>query len=130
MAAKIRIIGKNTATLMVSILFCLAIAETAVRVMYPEKPQPEDLPSAIRLTDYMTYDPNLGWKLKPHATGTLVTSEYQTHISINSKGVRGPEIPYAKADNERRVLILGDSFIEGDSQIYSNKKWIVSHGVV
>ena len=100
-------------TILVSILFCFAIAEIAIRVVIPEEPEPEDLPSSIRLFDYGTHDPYLGWALKPGAVGSRVTSEYQTHISINSRGVRGPEIPYAKAGDERRVLILGDSFAEG-----------------
>lgn len=34
---------------------------------------------------------------------------------MNSKGIRGPEYSYKKADDEYRILILGDSFAEGYS---------------
>lgn len=40
------------------------------------------------------------------------TSEWDVEYRINSLGIRGPEIQ-AKAGNELRILILGDSFVEG-----------------
>lgn len=37
---------------------------------------------------------------------------YDNIIEYNSKGYRGPEVPYEKPDNVYRILIIGDSFVE------------------
>ena len=107
MIIKCKKFAKNVVTLLFSILFCIAVAEIAFRIALQEELKPIDL------SDYMTYDSLLGWKHKPNSESTLATSEFQTRIKINSNGVRGPEVSYAKAENERRILILGDSFAEG-----------------
>ena len=107
MIIKCKEFAKNVVTLLFSILFCIAVAEIAFRIALQEEPK------SIDLSDYMTHDSLLGWKLKPNSEGTLATSEFQTRIKINSNGVRGPEVSYVKAENERRILILGDSFAEG-----------------
>ena len=39
--------------------------------------------------------------------------EFSFKFSINKMGIRYPDIPLAKAPNENRVLLLGDSFTEG-----------------
>ena len=104
---------KNTVTLLFSILFCIAVGEFAFRIAFQEEQKPTGIERSFQRSDYMTHDPLLGWKLKPNSEGTLATSEYQTRIKINSNGVRGPEVSYAKAENELRILILGDSFAEG-----------------
>ncbi|UCD64233.1 MAG: SGNH/GDSL hydrolase family protein [Candidatus Zixiibacteriota bacterium] len=62
---------------------------------------------------FVEYDPTLGWRKIPGKTAKHVTSEYEITESINSKGLRGPEYPYAKDSSEYRVLVLGDSFVEG-----------------
>ena len=62
---------------------------------------------------FVEYDPLLGWKKIPNVSGLRITPEYSITESINSKGIRGPEYPYEKPNNEYRILILGDSFAEG-----------------
>jgi lysophospholipase L1-like esterase len=113
MIMKCKEFAKNAATLLFSILFCIAVAEIAFRIALQEEPKPIDLDRYFQRWFYMTHDSLLGWKHKPNSEGTIATPEYQTRIIINSNGVRGPEVSYAKAENERRVLILGDSFAEG-----------------
>jgi len=54
-------------------------------------------------------DDLLGWKLRPNATDTWG----KTHIAINSKGARGPEVEYAKRSHVKRILYLGDSVTFG-----------------
>jgi len=49
----------------------------------------------------------------PGRSGWQHSDEYDSYIAINSKGLRDPERPYAKPDGVFRVLMLGDSFVEG-----------------
>jgi hypothetical protein len=61
----------------------------------------------------LRFDPNLGWSKPPREQAMLHRAEYRTHLRINSRGLRGPEVSYEKPDGVRRVLLLGDSFVEG-----------------
>jgi lysophospholipase L1-like esterase len=49
----------------------------------------------------------------PGRTGWQHTAEYNSYIVINSKGLRDRERPYAKPDGTFRILMVGDSFVEG-----------------
>jgi lysophospholipase L1-like esterase len=53
-------------------------------------------------------DQELGWRHRPGAR----PSGDKT-IQINTKGLRGPEVPYRKGDDEYRILFLGDSIAFG-----------------
>ncbi|MBI3933027.1 MAG: SGNH/GDSL hydrolase family protein [Acidobacteria bacterium] len=66
----------------------------------------------VRLT-YMMPDPLLGHRHRPGARATIVGPEYAMTIAINSRGLRGAERDYAPASEVLRVLLLGDSFVEG-----------------
>lgn len=59
---------------------------------------------------FMT-DPNVGPRLRPGAQIRYTTVEFTTDISVNAQGVRDDEPLGAKAPNERRVLVLGDSLV-------------------
>jgi lysophospholipase L1-like esterase len=51
-----------------------------------------------------------------HAPGMRATyfrQEFRTDVSINSLGLRGPEVQAEKAPGSLRVLVLGDSYAEG-----------------
>jgi hypothetical protein len=61
----------------------------------------------------LRFDPSLGWRQPPGGEAVLQRAEYRTHIRINSHGLRGPECAYQKTAGRRRVLLLGDSFVEG-----------------
>jgi hypothetical protein len=90
-----------------SSVFSVALAEISLGYFYPQPVSHQRL--------FCQYDPVLGWKHIPGATGRYRTAEYQTTEHFNSKGIRGPEVAYDKGENEYRVLILGDSFAEGYS---------------
>jgi lysophospholipase L1-like esterase len=60
-------------------------------------------------------DPLLGWRHVPNRIARVVAREYEVFESFNSRGVRGPEYPIEKSDDEYRIIILGDSFAEGYS---------------
>ena len=61
------------------------------------------------LTSLYLPDPELGWKHQP-GTHTWGGAE----ITINGKGLRGPELPYPKPAGSFRILWLGDSVLVGD----------------
>lgn len=55
------------------------------------------------------YDAQLGWRNIPQWQAT--TMGYK--LTINRLGLRGPEYPYEKPPNVRRLLLLGDSYAWG-----------------
>lgn len=56
-------------------------------------------------------DAATGFRLQPGARVRFATSEFDTAIAINASGVRDDEEIGAKAPNERRIVILGDSLV-------------------
>lgn len=62
-------------------------------------------------TNFHTSDPDLGWKLKPNASGEW-KAEGASFVRVNSEGLRDREHPKAKPPNTLRVAVLGDSFTE------------------
>ena len=62
-------------------------------------------------TGFHTSDPNLGWKLKPGASGEW-NGEGASLVQVNSEGLRDREHTKAKPPNTLRVAVLGDSFTE------------------
>jgi hypothetical protein len=63
---------------------------------------------------YVTaYDPALGWSKETNRRVENRTAEYHVIEETNSRGLRGPELTYEKAPGVYRVLLLGDSFLEG-----------------
>ena len=98
----------NLALIFTSTLFSLAVAEILLRAFQEERQVHEH-----KL--FCEYDPLLGWRKIPNMTGIHVgpEDEYRIRESMNSKGIRGPEYPYNKADKEYRIFVLGDSYAEG-----------------
>jgi hypothetical protein len=62
---------------------------------------------------FIEYDPARGWRNTPNANGEYITEEYRVHLTYNSRGIRGPERPYEKSPGTFRVVVIGDSFVEG-----------------
>jgi lysophospholipase L1-like esterase len=61
------------------------------------------------MTTIFQRDDSLGWKLKPGVSATWGGVK----VEINSKGLRGPALDYAKPPGVKRVLYLGDSVTFG-----------------
>ncbi len=70
-----------------------------------------DTPSLYDLSIFQP-DDELGQVLRPGSVGTSRTPEFTATTSINSLGVRGGDLG-AKADDEFRILTVGDSFTLG-----------------
>ncbi len=88
-----------------SAALAVGLAEGALRMA-------TDLPTTHHRL-FCEYDPLLGWRKIPGASGWHVTSEYKVLEEFNSRGLRGPEYDYEKPPGTFRVLVLGDSFVEG-----------------
>lgn len=63
--------------------------------------------------ELVRYNPTLGWDKPPGEETVYLQSEYEVIFRVNSRGLRGPERDYAKPPGVTRVLLLGDSFVEG-----------------
>jgi hypothetical protein len=64
---------------------------------------------------FWVYDPILGWAFQPNSKGVYVGPrpwpiEFSAHVSINSLGLRGPEVAPLPADGYR-ILVMGDSVV-------------------
>jgi lysophospholipase L1-like esterase len=64
---------------------------------------------ARQLTTIFMRDDRLEWKLKPNAEDVWGG----VRVKINSKGLIGPEVDYAKPPDVKRILYLGDSVAFG-----------------
>lgn len=88
--------------LLCSTVVSLLVAEIAVRVTWGT-PMPEKLP-LVRVKP----DPDLGWVMLPND----VHYTYEIEVRLNALGFRGSEVE-RKANNEYRILAIGDSHIYG-----------------
>lgn len=89
---------QNLALTFFSLLFTLALLEGAARIF--------KLGTGL----FWQPDPQLGWVNIPDASGwESCYGECQIRVTINSKGLRDREIPYEKAADTMRILMLGDS---------------------
>ena len=91
--------AQRLALILAGILMAFAIAEVAVRVLN------------LAPTEFYTYDPYVGWKLKPGASGWQ-THEGRALVEVNRDGFRGPDYSFAKPPGTLRVAVIGDSFTE------------------
>jgi hypothetical protein len=58
------------------------------------------------------YDTLLGWEKRPRVELRVTAPEWDVMLATNEHGLRGPPTPRAKPDGTRRVLLLGDSYVE------------------
>ena len=92
------------------IVVALALVEVALRVLGPSVP---GLSSVTSIATFQTYHPIYGFFHRPGAAGWIRTPEFSSYVAINSRGLREREIEPAKPPGTFRVLVLGDSFVEG-----------------
>jgi hypothetical protein len=93
----------RVALILVGLLVPLILAELGLRIAGAA------LPGDYQTVSFAEAHPEFGRRNKPGA-GWKKTSEYTAWIEVNSKGLRGAEIDYAKPTGETRVLVTGDSF--------------------
>jgi SGNH hydrolase-like domain, acetyltransferase AlgX len=97
-------------TALVSAGSAVFVTEMALHIVdYP----PEQV-SHQRL--FVEYDSILGWRNIPGATGRMTSDEYSNELVYNERSMRGPVVSYDKPDGVRRVVLVGDSFVDGYTQ--------------
>ena len=69
--------------------------------------------------------PERGWTIEPHASALLFSPLYATYLEYNARGLRGTERAYRAAPGVFRILLLGDSFLEGyqyaDNELFASQ---------
>lgn len=101
MSSPLRRVGLNLALLLLSLLLSFTVAETFLRFF---RPQP--------LQALMVW-PDGTLRHRPSFRYTYVRAEFSHRIAWNAHGMRGPEILQSKSPQVARVIVLGDSFVEG-----------------
>jgi hypothetical protein len=95
----------KVALLLIGAALPIIVAEIGLRAATPL------IPGNYRTAPFAMPSDVVGRQNRPNTSGWRKTDEYITHVSINSKGLRGPETPYAKPADTYRILVLGDSFV-------------------
>jgi hypothetical protein len=62
--------------------------------------------------DLIRPHPSRGWALVPNSDAFARTKEFHIHVRINSQGLRDTEHRYAKPPHTKRIVILGDSYMQ------------------
>jgi hypothetical protein len=110
MGSKLRRWLANLALGLASLAVVLLVLEVGARlVLRGQGGGKEEQTTAL----YTEYDPVLGWRKKAGARASFHRREYDVDVTINSRGLRGPERDYPAAPDAVRLLTLGDSFVEG-----------------
>lgn len=96
--------ARRVAVFLVIVAAQFVVFETALRVWGSSEAAPA-------FQGLFMQDPDVGFRLKPGARTRYRTAEFDTHLAINNVGVRDDEDLGAKAADERRIVILGDSLV-------------------
>jgi lysophospholipase L1-like esterase len=100
----------NTTLVLLSSLVAVFLLEAALRLFfYGSLENPLDLHQDLARIP----DPVLGWSLKPGAMFVRSSLDFVQVVKYNSNGARDLEKPYQPGPGIFRVVVLGDSFIEG-----------------
>jgi GDSL-like lipase/acylhydrolase family protein len=70
---------------------------------------------------FVEYDSLLGWRNIPGSHGKYVTNEFEVELAYNARAYRGPLHPYAKPAGTYRVVMVGDSYLEGYTVVLSRR---------
>ncbi len=99
---------KNLISLLIGVVLVFIIGEVFVRGCNKYKAFNElDLPR------YRKYDAEIHHCFIPNSKGRYAEKEYSTIYYINSLGMRDREYSVEKPENSYRIIVIGDSFVEG-----------------
>ena len=103
--SKFRNLAINLALVVLSVLITMVIVEVAVRIA--------GYKSIYAGTQFFDYDSVLGWRLRPNLEGPFERPQFRTYVKINEHGLRDRDYTYEKPVNNKRIVVLGDSFVWG-----------------
>ena len=95
-------------SVVVSLALAMVLAEAGLRIASYKH-------GRASLRNFTEYDPLLGWRNRPNAYTRVVEQDYSTVMQYGPKGLRGEDHPYAKPAGDFRILVLGDSMVDGFS---------------
>lgn len=79
------------------------VAEIATRLLAPQ----------ALISDILVADPDIDYRLRPHARGRMTSADYAVDVRVNALGFRGEEFPFTKRPGTTRVLFLGNGYTFG-----------------
>lgn len=82
------------------------------------------LPSKSHNNLFIVHDPVLGWKLRPGASLEHTNELFTAKETIDSRGFRTAERPFAKPAGTKRVVVVGDSHSEAYT-VDDDRTWLV-----
>jgi hypothetical protein len=103
--------GKNAGVALAAVVLGLALAETGLRLWFPQ-PLVERYGSPAAGGPLVATDPELGWTLRPNVSGVASDEPWQADLATNALGFRDADHG-EKAAGVTRVAVLGDSFVFG-----------------
>ncbi|MEW6750681.1 MAG: SGNH/GDSL hydrolase family protein, partial [Candidatus Latescibacterota bacterium] len=89
---------------MAGLLVGLLLGEAVLRLAAPQ---------VHRRPPVWEFDPLLGWRHVPGASGVLRTPEFEVTLTINPDGLRDTLRARQPQSGTLRILAFGDSFVEG-----------------
>lgn len=105
--------GLNLVIALCAVCVALLISEVAYRLLVYKSLLLTPELTTHHHSFFAEYDPLLGWRHKPDTTGRFVTSESSAVLHFNHQGIRGEDIAFERDPDIFRILVLGDSFVEG-----------------
>lgn len=93
--------------LVASLGIASGLAELALRVSHYGEA------NRTPLQKLMEYDPLLGWRHKRNISSEMVSDEYRINVQYNAEGWRSASRGFNKPPNVFRIVVLGDSFVDG-----------------
>lgn len=103
-----RNLASNLLLLTAAVTLSVLLAEAATRIAYPE-PAAQSFIKVGKPPPFIRYVDAMPWA--GSVTRYRAEGEYETTLTINSNGLRGPDVPHEKPSGERRILYVGDSFV-------------------
>jgi lysophospholipase L1-like esterase len=97
----------QTTLLVTSLGMAAGLAELALRISHYGEGK------RTPLQKLMEYDSQLGWRHKRNVSGEMVSDEYRINVQYNAEGWRGATGRFSKPPGVFRIVVLGDSFVDG-----------------
>lgn len=102
-----RRLAARLALVVFGLVLGLLLVELAFRLAGP------NIPLDLTMARFQAYHPVYGFFHRSGVSGWVRTEEFTSFVKFNTQGLRGPEVAIPKPPGTFRVLVLGDSVVEG-----------------